>query len=46
MEHRGWGKSERGGRRSWGLVILPKLKTKYIETRTTKNHLDGLPFDF
>lgn len=35
MGHKGWGESKRGGRRSWGLVTLPKLN-KYKET-TTKN---------
>lgn len=44
LGHKGWGESKRGGRRSWGLVTLPKLN-KYKET-TTKNHLDGLPFGF
>lgn len=38
----GWGEFKRGGRRSWGLVSLPKLK-KSKET-TTINHMDGLPF--
>lgn len=38
----GWGELKRGGRRSWGLVSLPKLK-KSKET-TTINHMDGLPF--
>lgn len=45
MGHGGWGESERGGRRSWGLVTLPKLNTKCKE-KNNKNHLDGLPFGF